>query len=140
MSIPFFPEVTSVAVVGASRDKEKWGYKVFKTVHQYQDLDVYPINPNAEEINGVKAYPTIKNLPKTPDLVISVVPPNITEKIVKQAKKLGVKKIWFQPGSESKEAIKMAENAGMKVFHDVCMVVSSRKEEISAPEEPREER
>lgn len=137
MAIPFLPEVKSVAVVGASRNREKWGYKVFKTVLDYQDIKAYPVNPNAKSIAGVKTHPTIKALPEIPDLVITVVPPKITEKIVKQAKSLGVKKIWFQPGSESQEAINMAKEANIEELHNVCMVVSSKKGEISKPEEPR---
>lgn len=137
MSLPFLPQVHSVAVVGASRNQEKWGYKVFKTLLEY-DIDVYPVNPNADKIDDKKAYPSLEELPTIPDLVISVVPPKITEKIVKQAKDLGVERIWFQPGSESKKAVNMAKKAGIKVFDKVCIVESSAKGEISPPEDPRE--
>jgi len=125
------PDVRIVAVVGASRNPEKWGHKVFKTLlERYPDLKVYPINPKAETILGRRAYPNLRALPEKPDLVITVVPPKITESIVKEAVDLGVKYIWMQPGSESEDAIAYAEKNNVKVFHHVCIVESSEKEEI----------
>ncbi|MHA1616308.1 MAG: CoA-binding protein [Candidatus Njordarchaeales archaeon] len=131
MPIPFLPGVKVIAVVGASRNPEKWGYKVFVTLKEkYPDTKVYPINPNATEIAGEKAYPSLKDLPEKPDLVVTVVPPTLTEKIVKEAKELGVKAIWMQPGSESEKAIKEAEAAGIKVYHHTCIVQSSEAGKI----------
>lgn len=133
MSLPFLDEVKTIAVVGASRDEEKWGYKVFKTLLKYSDINVYPVNPNADTIDGFKVYSNIKELPKVPELVVTVVPPGVTQKIVEQAKDLGIERIWFQPGSESDKAIEMAEQAGMKVFSKFCMVESSQESKLASP-------
>jgi len=131
MPISFLPEVRVIAVVGASRNPEKWGYKVFITLRdKYPDIRVYPINPRAEKIAGSKAYPSLRELPEKPDMVVTVVPPEITEKIVEEAKKLGVKIIWMQPGSESEKAIEEAEKAGIKVYHHTCIVQSSEASKI----------
>ena len=131
MSIPFLPGVKVIAVVGASRNPEKWGYKVFVTLRdKFPGVRVYPINPKAKEIAGSKAYPSLKDLPEKPDLVVTVVPPQITEKIVEEAKKLGIKMIWMQPGSESDKAIEEAEKSGMKVYHHTCIVQSSEAGKI----------
>ncbi|NIQ07904.1 MAG: CoA-binding protein [Candidatus Korarchaeota archaeon] len=138
MPIPFLPDVKSIAVVGASRNPKKWGHKVFKALLQYSDVTTYPVNPNAETIEGRKAYSSIEVLPEVPELVITVVPPTISEKVVTQAKKLGVNRIWFQPGSESEKAKETAKQANIQVFSNACMVVSSQKGEVSPPENPRE--
>jgi len=126
MPVTFLPGVKRIAVVGASRNPEKWGYKVLVALKtKYPDVELFPINPNASEIAGIKAYKSIEELPIVPDMVITVVKPEITEKVVETAKKIGVKIIWMQPGSESDEAIKKAEEAGIKVFHHTCIIESS---------------
>lgn len=133
MSLSFLDKVKTIAVVGASRDKEKWGYKVFKTLLEYSDVNIYPVNPKADTINGFKVYPSIKKLPEVPDLVVTVVPPEITQEIVEQAKDLDIERIWFQPGSESDKAIEMAEDADMKVYSNFCMVESSQEGTLAPP-------
>jgi predicted CoA-binding protein len=124
-----FLDARVIAVVGASRNPEKYGYKVF--VHLLKKGGkVYPVNPKAEEIAGVKAYPSLSSLPEKPELVITVVPPSVTEKVVDECIRLGIKKIWMQPGSESKAAIEKAEKAGIAVVYNLCFVVDGLKEEF----------
>jgi len=119
----FFNNLKVIAVVGASRHKEKWGFRVFVSLlKRFPNAKVYPINPKASEIAGHKAYPSLSALPEKPDLVVTVVPPKITEKVVDEAIKLGVKKIWMQPGSESDVAIRKAQEAGILVIHHACIV------------------
>ncbi|MGC8999298.1 MAG: CoA-binding protein [Candidatus Bathyarchaeia archaeon] len=59
------------------------------------------MNPNVSEVLGDKCYPSLEALPVKPDVVDVVVPPKVTGAIVEKRKKLGIKKIWMQPGSES---------------------------------------
>lgn len=114
------------AVVGASRNPEKYGHQVFKDLMK-AGYKVYPINPNADEILGVKCYPSLKDLPEKPDVVDLVVPPQITEKVIRECKELGIKMIWMQPGSESEDAIKFCKENGMDVVHGVCVMIERRK-------------
>ena len=81
------------------------------------------MNPNADEILGDRCYPSIEDLPVKPDVVDIVVPPKITERVVKTCRKLGIRKVWMQPGSESEAAIKFCEENGMDVVHGVCVMV-----------------
>ena len=114
------------AVVGASRNPNKYGYKVYKDLKN-AGYEVYPINPKADEVLEDKSYSNLKELPKIPDVVDIVVPPKITEKIVAECKKLKIKKIWMQPGSESKESIEYCKKYGIDVLHDVCVIVERAK-------------
>ncbi len=111
------------AVVGASRDKNKYGNKVF---HELKDngYKVYPVNPNAKNIDGFKCYPNLKSLPEKPDVISIVVPPEVTEIVVKEAHKLKINKIWMQPGSESEKALDFCKKNNIKVLHGVCVIVS----------------
>jgi len=123
------------AVVGASRNPEKYGHKVFRDLRD-AGYKVYPVNPNAEEILGVKCYPSLKDLPETPDVVDLVVPPRVTEKVVRECKELGVRMVWMQPGSESEDAIKFCVENGMEVVHGVCVMVERRRQNPPAGGNP----
>ena len=123
------------AVVGASRNPEKYGHKVFRDLRD-AGYKVYPVNPNAEEILGVKCYPSLKDLPETPDVVDLVVPPKVTEKVVRECKELGVRMVWMQPGSESEDAIKFCVENGMEVVHGVCVMVERRRQNPPAGGNP----
>ncbi|KAM0749149.1 NAD(P)-binding protein [Meredithblackwellia eburnea MCA 4105] len=90
------------AVVGASTDPLKFGFKVLKW-YQQRGLPVIPIHPKELEIEGLKTYPSIKDIPdlKPEELSISIItPPKISQSVVKDALALGVNAIWLQPGAE----------------------------------------
>ena len=110
------------AVVGVSRDVKKYGNKVFNELKE-AGYQVYPINPNTNEIFGNKCYPNLNKLPVKPDVVNIVVPPKVTEKIVKQCKNLKINKIWMQPGSESDKAIKFGKENCIKILYiEGCII------------------
>ena len=113
------------AVVGASRDPAKFGHKVFRDLLE-AGYEVYPVNPRADEILGRRCYPDLRSLPRRPDVVVFVVPPKITEALAEDCIELGVRFVWMQPGAESEEAIRMLEEAGVKVFHNVCIMITRR--------------
>lgn len=110
------------AVVGATNNKEKFGYKIWKKLKD-NGYEVYPVNPKYDNIDGETCYPTLKDLPKTPDVVDFVVPPKVTLKGVDLAHELGIEYLWFQPGTADEEVIDKAESLGKKiVFHDCVLV------------------
>jgi predicted CoA-binding protein len=102
------------AVVGVSRDPTKYGHRVYRDLRS-AGYKVYAINPNASEILGDRCYPSLEALPVKPDVVDVVVPPRVTEAVVKTCKKLGIKKVWMQPGSESEKAIEFCEKNDIEV-------------------------
>ncbi len=122
-----------VAVVGASRNPEKWGYKLYKFFKDEFYKRVYPVNPKAETVDGDRAYPSLDRLPERPDVVNVVVPPEVSRRIAREAAELGIERIWFQPGSEDEEAIGTCLRAGMKVVWGVCMMEESLKRGIVPP-------
>lgn len=107
------------AVVGASNDPNKYGHRIFQTLRA-AGYRVYPVNPKGGEIDGVRVYPTLADLPEKPEVVDIVVPPQVTEEIVRQAKALGLTRVWMQPGAESEVAIRYCRENGIQVVHDVC--------------------
>lgn len=117
------------AVVGVSRNPKKYGYKIYKDLKKAR-YTLYPINPNADKILGEKCYHSLKELPKKPDVVITVVPTGVTEQIIKECKNLKIDKIWMQPGSESEKAIKFCKTNNIKIAHNVCFVVDGLKKKL----------
>ena len=103
------------AVVGASQDRSKYGNKILRAYQQNQ-RNVYPVNPNADEIEGLKAYSDLASLPENVHGISIITPPDVTENIVGQAGKLGIKNIWMQPGAESESAIRQAQELRMNVI------------------------
>ena len=103
------------AVVGASRDRAKYGNKVLRSYLQ-ADRPVFAVNPHAEEVEGQPAFPDLASLPQTVHGVSVITPPPVTGQIVEEAGRLGIKHIWMQPGAESEAAIARAVELGMNVI------------------------
>jgi len=122
----FLSKKNIFAVVGASRDPKKYGHQVYKDLKN-SGYEVYAVNPNADEVLGDKSYPNLESLPVKPDVVDVVVPPKVTEEAVKTCKKLGIRKVWMQPGSESEKAIKFCEQNGIDVVHGACVMIERVK-------------
>jgi predicted CoA-binding protein len=105
----------SFAVVGASTDRSKYGNKVLRCYQQH-GRKVYPVNPRAPEVEGLRAYPSLAALPAPVPAISVITPPAATEQVVREAHAAGVKHVWMQPGAESDEAVRTAEALGMNVI------------------------
>ena len=127
----FLDETNTIAVVGASRNPEKYGHQVYADL-KAAGYTVFPVNPNCDHILGDPCYPDLAHLPATPDVVNLVVPPTVTEEVVKICHALGVRKVWMQPGAESETAIRYCEENGIDVVHSLCVMIERRRESEGA--------
>jgi uncharacterized protein len=100
------------AVVGASRDRTKYGNQVLRAYLRH-DLRAFPVNPKETEVEGLPCYPNLASLPEPVHGVSIVTPPDVTEQIIEQAAAAGIKHVWMQPGAESPAALKRAEELGL---------------------------
>ena len=116
----------TVAVVGASADEKKYGNKVLKTLLE-RGFKVIPVNLKGGEIHNQAVYKTIADYPFDVNVVVTVVPPNVTNQIMDEAHEKGVRLVWMQPGSESPSALKKAEEYGISTIHDACIMNESAK-------------
>src|SRR5712692_4780071 len=111
------------AVVGASRSPEKFGNQVYFTLKRAGYI-TFPVNPNADSIDGEQVYPSLGSIRSPLDCVVCVVPPEITLETVKAAARLRAPYIWMQPGAESDAAVKEAISLGMQVVYGgPCIMV-----------------
>jgi hypothetical protein len=124
-----------VAVVGCSRDPRKPAHYVPKYL-QSRGYKIVPVNPNAQEILGEKAYPRLTSIPDAFAKMIEVVnvfrPSEEASEIVKQAVDLKVrfgkvKGVWLQKGIVSREAADVARKYGLMIVMDRCMMDEHKK-------------
>jgi len=111
------------AVVGATTDTKKYGNEIFRNLTS-RGYEVYPVNPRLEELEGTKCYPSLSDIPVKVDVVDFVVPPPVTEEILKECKELELDRIWLQPGSESEAAVAFCDENNLKVVHGVCVMLN----------------
>jgi predicted CoA-binding protein len=111
------------AVVGATDDKNKFGYRIFMNLRN-RGYEVYPVNPKLKELEGIVCYGKLSYIPVKVDVVDFVVPPAVTEKVLRECRILGLRRIWLQPGSESQSAIKFCNENNMQVVHDLCVMMN----------------
>jgi len=113
------------AIVGATKDEQKYGYKVTKNL---KDLgyNVIPINLREKEILGLKVYKSILDVYLHIDVVIFVVPPVVTENILRNVKKAKIDRVWLQPGSESDEAIEYCKKNDIECIYNTCIILKNK--------------
>ena len=114
------------AVVGASKDPAKYGNQIFRDLRE-AGYTVYGVNPRGGKIESQKLYPTLSDLPEKPAVVDIVVPPEVTEEIVRQCAQLSLKRVWMQPGSESEVAIQFCQEHDIKVVYLTCAMIQKRQ-------------
>jgi uncharacterized protein len=118
-----FMSQKSFAVVGATDNPEKYGNQIVKNL-KIRGYEVYPVNPKLEEVEGLKCFSSLADIPCEVDVIDFVIPPKVTEEILKQCKELNFHRIWLQPGSESEKALGFCRDNNMKVVHSVCVMLS----------------
>jgi predicted CoA-binding protein len=117
-----WPKLQPWAVVGVSSSPEKYGYKIYKDLKN-AGYTVYGINPKLTELDGDTIYPDLKSLPQKPSVVNLVVPPSATLAVIEECAQLGITRLWFQPGSESPEAVEKALVLGLEPLTDSCIMI-----------------
>lgn len=112
------------AVAGASKDREKYGNKVLRCYLQ-KDLIAWPVHPSEQEIEGVPCSPDLASLPESVHGLSIVTPPAVTEILVEEAARAGIKRLWMQPGAESNAAISKAKDLGLSLIAGgPCLLVA----------------
>jgi uncharacterized protein len=118
--------VRTIAMVGASSNPLRPSYTVFSYLRTQSRYDVTPINPTLREIDGVRAFPSLKAYAAergVPGLVDVFRKPSDLVPHVKEAIAIGAPAIWFQYGVVNEEAIALADGALMRVVVDRCVKV-----------------
>ena len=120
-------EQKNFAVVGVSRDPEKYGRKVYAAL-KMAGYTVYAVNPNADLIGSDPCYPTLDTIPGPIDCIVTVTPPEETAAALRNAGHLKIGYLWMQPGSESNAAFNTARANSMQIVSGgPCIMVEAQK-------------
>ena len=96
-----------VAVVGASSNRDKFGNRAVRAFQQ-RGFTVIPINPHEREVEGLKAYASVLDVPGPIDMASLYVPPDVGEQVIADIARKGIAEVWLNPGAESDELIARA--------------------------------
>src|SRR5947209_7781721 len=89
-----------VAVIGASNDRQKFGNRAVRAFRQ-QGYTVVPVNPNEAQVEGLKAYASVLDVPGPIDMASFYVPPDVGERVIEEVARKGIGEVWLNPGAES---------------------------------------
>src|SRR5881397_4115404 len=98
-----------VAVIGASSNPNKFGNRAVRA-YLKQGYTVVPINPNEPEVEGLKTYPSVLDVPGPIDMASFYVQPEVGERVIDEVARKGIAEVWLNPGAESDALIARARS------------------------------
>jgi hypothetical protein len=122
----FLNKKNVIAIVGVSKNPEKYGYKIFKDLKDF-GYKVIPINPKEEMIYGEKVYHILAEVQEKINVVNFVIPPEKTLMVLQECLNLGLKNVWFQPGSSDDAVERFCEENGFRYVSGQCMMIMKNK-------------
>jgi hypothetical protein len=118
-----FLQNQKIAVVGVSRKGDIPANEIFKRLNA-NGYKVFPVNPNASEVEGKTCYPAIKDIPEKPDAVMLASTPEVSDQVIDECGEMGIKWAWMHhgmgKGSYSKTAVDKAKSLGINLVHNGC--------------------
>ena len=102
-----------VAVIGASSDRSKYGNKAVRAFAR-TGHDVVPINRKESEVEGLKAYPSVLDVPGDVDMATFYVAPAIGLQIIEEVARKGIREVWLNPGAGSPELVERSKALGIE--------------------------
>jgi uncharacterized protein len=116
------PEPKVVAVIGASNNRQKFGNRAVRAFRE-QGYTVIPINPHEVEVEGLKAYASVLDVPGPIDMVSFYVPPEVGETVISEVARKQIPEVWLNPGAESDQLIARARALAIKPIV-ACSIVA----------------
>jgi predicted CoA-binding protein len=114
---------SAFGVVGASKNRSKYGNKILRCYLQH-GCKAVPVNPNEVEIEGIVCVSTINDLPEEVKSISMITSPEVTVQLVPLAFAKGIENIWMQPGAEHPEAVAFCRQRHINVIADgSCLLV-----------------
>ena len=111
-----------MAIIGASSNRRKFGNRAVRAFRR-QGYTVFAINPHEREVEGLKTYASVLDVPDVIDMASFYVPPEIGEKVIVEVARKGIAEVWLNPGSESDALIQLARSLKIEPI-EACSIVS----------------
>jgi predicted CoA-binding protein len=103
----------TVAVVGASADRRKFGNKAVRAFVR-QGFTVFPVNPHETVVEGLPTVPSITAIDVPLDIVTMYVRPEVGLTLLEEVARVRPREVWFNPGSESEAILARARELGIE--------------------------
>lgn len=127
-TITNFLNSKNIAIAGISRTKKTNIGNILLTELSKKGYNIFPINPNTNEIDGVKCYNKVNDLPAEVDSIIIATNQNLTNDIVYSVKNTNIKRVWMQKGSgkgsATPEAIKFCKENNIEYVYGICPMMA----------------
>ena len=123
-----------VAVLGASDDPERYSYKAIQLL-QEKGHEVFPVHPTLKQIDGLKVYASLKDLPKPMDVLSVYLSKAVSDKMTDQILQAKVRRVIFNPGAENPELEAKVSSMGMKPL-EACTLVLLRTDQFDKISNP----
>ena len=117
-----FIKQKTIAIVGMSRAARSFSANAAREL-KTKGYRIFPVNPNVNEIQGEKCYPSLTALPEKVGGVLFLTPPAATENAVREAAEAGVAHFWIQQGAESAGAINICKEKGLSAVTGHCILM-----------------
>ena len=111
----------TVAVVGASSNRAKFGNKALRAFLA-EGFRVFPINPNEREVEGVKTYASVLDVPESIEMATVYVQPDVTLQLLDEFQRKAIPEIWVNPGAEDDAVMMEARRRNMNVYF-ACSII-----------------
>ena len=112
----------TVAVIGASSNRQKFGNKALRAFAQ-RGYTVVPINPTEAEVEGHRAFASVLDVPGTIDMATLYVPAPVGVRVMDDLVKKGVAEVWLNPGADDRTVIEKARSLGLKTVQH-CSIIA----------------
>ena len=109
-----------LAIAGVSRNPKKFGYQVMKELSD-KGYSKLPVNPNADEIYGIRCYKRVSELPDDVDSLLIITPKPETDAVLEGALRNGLKNIWVHQTSDTADTLKIAEEYQKEIIYGKCI-------------------
>lgn len=112
----------TVAVVGASSNRDKFGNKALRAFAA-QGYTVIPINPTEGEVEGYRAYKSVLDVPGAIDMATIYVPGSVGVRVMEDLAKKGIPEVWLNPGADDRQVLDKARALGLKTVQH-CSIIA----------------
>jgi predicted CoA-binding protein len=111
----------TVAVIGASSKRHKFGNKALRA-YLSQGYRVLAINPNEEQVEGIRTYASVLDVPEPIDMATVYVPGHIGVRVMEDIAKKGIPEVWLNPGADDDEVVERAKALGVRIIQ-ACSIM-----------------
>jgi predicted CoA-binding protein len=112
----------TVAVIGASSHRYKYGNKAVRA-YISQGYNVLAINPNERQVEGLRTYASVLDVPGPIDMATLYVPGHIGVRVMDDIAEKGIPEVWLNPGADDDEVVARAKALGVKVIQ-ACSIMA----------------